>query len=363
MTTPRVTVPVEPTPDAYKIAASIAPDLFSGDYETAHRAASPYRIDVKQREKAEQVQAVIDLYRAMLSAAPAPEGGAFDGESDGDTPLQAAAREAGWALSSMIDSAPWERRGQLQRIVERLGSAIDRLVWPWPGDDDRHDQIRAAWRAYADDHADDDGKIDVTEVDTCVAIACMKTIQLLSPALASREEAPAEAGEAARIVARHLPLADAPDTVCLPITMTAGDLRAVYAALRAQPPARDDAQPVGWLRAVDEEMVCAHLGVADAEDSFETAKKKLASLIQWNIAVATDPSVGGHPAPDALRGAMEALEPFAAVMADIGESEDDADSFRNPRRDYAKSQGISVGHIRRARQALAALQQEGRDRG
>lgn len=84
-------------------------------------------------------------------------------------------------------------------------------------------------------------------------------------------------------------------------------------ALRAQPPAREDAQPVGWLRAVDEEMVCAHLGVADAEDSFETAKKKLASLIQWNIAVATDPSVGGHPAPDALRVAVEALERIATV--------------------------------------------------
>src|SRR5690606_5639152 len=81
---------------------------------------------------------------------------------------------------------------------------------------------------------------------------------------------------------------------------TLTDAQETQAAL-CRPPAREDAQPVGWLRAVDEEMVCAHLGVADAEDSFETAKKKLASLIQWNIAVATDPSVGGHPAPDALR--------------------------------------------------------------
>ncbi|HCQ53588.1 hypothetical protein [Brevundimonas diminuta] len=86
--------------------------------------------------------------------------------------------------------------------------------------------------------------------------------------------------------------------------ITAGEL-ADYMA-RAQPQAREDAQPVGWLRAVDEEMVCAHLGIADAGDSYETAKKKLASLIQWNIAVATDPRVGGHPAPDALR-AIEML--------------------------------------------------------
>ncbi len=82
---------------------------------------------------------------------------------------------------------------------------------------------------------------------------------------------------------------------------TLADAQAAQLAL-SKPPAREDAQPVGWLRAVDEEMVCAHLGVADAEDSFETAKKKLASLIQWNIAVATDPSVGGYTAPSSLAG-------------------------------------------------------------
>lgn len=80
------------------------------------------------------------------------------------------------------------------------------------------------------------------------------------------------------------------------------DAQAAQAALLT-PQAREDAQPVGWLRAADEEMVCAHLGVAEAGDSYETAKKKLASLIQWNIAVAMDLSVGGHPAPDALREA------------------------------------------------------------
>ncbi len=100
------------------------------------------------------------------------------------------------------------------------------------------------------------------------------------------------------------------------------------------------APPVGWLRAVDEEMVCAHLGVADAEDSFETAKKKLASLIQWNIAVATDPSVGGHPAPDALRVAVEALTEIRDGMV-------------------AARRDISVDDwIEKADQALAALQAE-----
>jgi hypothetical protein len=183
------------------------------------------------------------------------------------------------------------------------------------------------------------------------------TDELDTPALATREEAPAElsgnpgelevpaeAGEDAELIARLEEMADFFDGATDPVIAEsvcdehARDIRSALLALRAQPPAspstlaelhaaerlidqqaaeirrlkaREDAQPVGWLRAVDEEMVCAHLGVADAEDSFETAKKKLASLIQWNIAVATDPSVGGHPAPDALRSAVEALEKIA----------------------------------------------------
>jgi len=51
--------------------------------------------------------------------------------------------------------------------------------------------------------------------------------------------------------------------------------------------------PPGWLRAVDEAMVGSHLGVADASDSYEVAKKKLNDLICWNIQVATDPAVNG----------------------------------------------------------------------
>jgi hypothetical protein len=51
--------------------------------------------------------------------------------------------------------------------------------------------------------------------------------------------------------------------------------------------------PPGWLRAVDEAMVGSHLGVADASDSYEVAKKKLNDLICWNIDVATDPAVNG----------------------------------------------------------------------
>jgi hypothetical protein len=52
-------------------------------------------------------------------------------------------------------------------------------------------------------------------------------------------------------------------------------------------------QLYGWLTACDEEMTCAHLGVANLSDSYDSAKAKLNSLIDWHITVATDPAVNG----------------------------------------------------------------------
>lgn len=114
--------------------------------------------------------------------------------------------------------------------------------------------------------------------------------------------------------------------------------------ISCQPQAREDAQPVGWLRAADEEMVCAHLGVAEAGDSYETAKQKLTSLIQWNIAVAMDPSVGGHPDPDALRVAVEALKRIG--------------SARDRRQPFQSDTELLMQVEHEASEALAALQAE-----
>jgi hypothetical protein len=50
---------------------------------------------------------------------------------------------------------------------------------------------------------------------------------------------------------------------------------------------------VGWIRAIDEEMVAAHLGIASIDDSYAKAKTKLNSLINWHIATATDPYNNG----------------------------------------------------------------------
>lgn len=62
--------------------------------------------------------------------------------------------------------------------------------------------------------------------------------------------------------------------------------------LYAAPGARA-AVPDGWLRATDEEMVGAHIGVADASDDYAAAKEKLNRLICWHVAAATDPTVNG----------------------------------------------------------------------
>ena len=51
--------------------------------------------------------------------------------------------------------------------------------------------------------------------------------------------------------------------------------------------------PEGWLRAIDEWLVIIHQGVAEASDSYETAREKLHRGIYFEIQVATDPAVNG----------------------------------------------------------------------
>ena len=51
--------------------------------------------------------------------------------------------------------------------------------------------------------------------------------------------------------------------------------------------------PDGWLRAIDEALVTAHIGVANAHDTYEQAKAKLDNLIKFHVDVATDPAVNG----------------------------------------------------------------------
>lgn len=50
---------------------------------------------------------------------------------------------------------------------------------------------------------------------------------------------------------------------------------------------------IPWLRVIDDELICSHLGVANEDDNYATAKRKLETLIAWHVAVATDPQVNG----------------------------------------------------------------------
>ena len=77
-----------------------------------------------------------------------------------------------------------------------------------------------------------------------------------------------------------------PDKLTLEEAFDAG----ASAQQRAQPA---PSVPDGWLRAVDEALVTAHIGVANADDTYEQAKVKLNNLICFHADIATDPAVNG----------------------------------------------------------------------
>ncbi len=111
------------------------------------------------------------------------------------------------------------------------------------------------------------------------------------------------------------------------------------------PPAPDtqpaSSVPEGWLRAIDEALVVAHIGVANAGDTYEQAKAKLDNLIGFHVDVATDPAVNGgwklvptaesrHPGIYKMLGALHAIdntrgasewESYAAMLAAAPEVE------------------------------------------
>jgi hypothetical protein len=63
----------------------------------------------------------------------------------------------------------------------------------------------------------------------------------------------------------------------------------------------------GWVTAADQEMIGAHLGVANLSDSHKSATAKLRQLIDWHIAVATDPAVNGGLSLQPVREREELL--------------------------------------------------------
>ena len=70
--------------------------------------------------------------------------------------------------------------------------------------------------------------------------------------------------------------------------------------------------PTGWLRAIDEALIVAHIGMANADDTYAQAKSKLDTLIGLHVDVATDPAVNGGwklvprpPTPTMVKAGLE----------------------------------------------------------
>lgn len=105
-----------------------------------------------------------------------------------------------------------------------------------------------------------------------------------------------------------------PDKLTLEEAFDAG----ASAQQRAQPA---PSVPDGWLRAVDEALVTAHIGTANAEDTYEQAKAKLGNLIGFHVDVATDPVVNGGYKLMPIEPTKEIYECFAAY---------DGSSYSNP---------------------------------
>ena len=75
---------------------------------------------------------------------------------------------------------------------------------------------------------------------------------------------------------------------CIDMHEQEGDVEdaAFYTGIYARILKRENAlasTQIGWLRAIDEAMVVSHLGVANADDSYEVAKDKLNELITYEI--------------------------------------------------------------------------------
>ena len=92
--------------------------------------------------------------------------------------------------------------------------------------------------------------------------------------------------------------------------------------------------PEGWLRAVDEALVTAYVGVANADDTYELAKAKLNNLIGFHVDVATDPAVNGGWKLMPIEPTKEIYACFAAYD---GTSYSNPFDFDNFKADYASA--------------------------
>lgn len=183
----------------------------------------------------------------------------------------------------------------------------------------------------ADAMAEESERADLWDREATVNIDALKTV--MAAALATREEAPAEAGELGGAVDRLAGAADFLEGDCVIVgdhEVRGNDLLTVLSALRAQPPAREDAQPVvkpapfnpgGIGHAMYQAFHAYHADYVlstDGADYDPTPFER--DLIEDFFAglMAEEAFFGPvralydtHPAPDALRVALQSVQRMA----------------------------------------------------
>ena len=240
--TPRVTVPVEP-----EYTATDYLRLIAEGWEVIESTGSQMTIQNPEDDGPQDL--VIDV-DAMLSAAPAPEGGAVDGPEDDELPGAFLARVG-------MDGALWA--DGFRKMALKLGYSDMDEGWliGW--------FCNAVMAGY--DHAQ----------------------RRFDPALATREEAPAEAGEreTLRVLLDNMVIAQ---SLSKELRQRATDeARSYLYALRAQPPAREDAQPVAGEREAWKWIATLYPNDAPSDLAYDASEMVDAFMAGRSSALRTQP--------------------------------------------------------------------------
>lgn len=220
------------------------------------------------------------IYRAMLSAAPAPEGGAVDGWRPIDSAPQDGTKIDLWGN--------WPEHDRWTRTPDAVWDE-ERCDWKVNGfyaGQYAHPPRFTHWRAISGPAA-----LATREEAPAPCKSCngsgMDAGSRFNRCPDCREEAPAEAGEYAEVAA-FVEAMSAKATDEVRVLDIVVPVKAIRSLLRAQPQAREDVQPVAWTEDMERER-----READYERGFQHGKEAVRDYT--------------HPAPDALRVAVEAL--------------------------------------------------------
>lgn len=305
--------------DAKAVAAILNPALFSHDKIVAHRAASPIAVTIARRDAVAAVRKVLDAASlSYVSAAPAPEGVWIEYRRLLEAKIEQ------WTDSNYLGDDRLEVDDALD-LADAIKAVLSALA--------NREEVPAEWFGVT-------GAVDETEAlavalfaARCPGVrmtdedlhhyrsAAQRAMQVVSAELSGNSgqlEAPAEAGEGVNWKAEY-------EAVCgqtiqdreaiakiidpeafVPMEDVIGMRKALVKAdailaLRAQPPAREDAQPVARVDSTEPESIMWLAQSAQLSDGT---------------------NLYTHPAPDALRVAVSDAMVEAACSRFVSESDD-----------------------------------------